>query len=70
MIKEYYTAKEIAIKTNRCLSSAYDLINRLNKEMVQKYPNMIVLEKRIPIWYWDEITKKPKDIGDDNNEKN
>lgn len=57
MEKEYYGAKEIAKITGRCLSSAYELIDYLNNEMIKKYPNVMEIHARIPIWYWNEITK-------------
>lgn len=54
---EYYNAKQIATIIGKGLTCAYDLINELNEEMKIKYPNIKIIKHRIPIWYWEEITK-------------
>ena len=55
--KEYYSAKDIAKKLDCCLSTAYEKIEDLNQLLIQKYPNIVIFEKKIPIWFWNECTK-------------
>lgn len=54
---EYYNAKEIKEKIGCCLSKAYELIDSLNKCLKEEYPRLIVIEHKVPIWYWDIKTK-------------
>ncbi len=56
--KEYYSAKDIAIIRGICRSSAYKEIEEMNIEMKQEYPNIKIFDNYIPIWYWNEKTRK------------
>lgn len=66
MEKMYYAPSDIMRILERSDSYARRLISRLNKSMKEQYPNIMVIENRIPIWYWEEITKPTK--GNEENE--
>lgn len=66
MEKMYYAPSDIMRILERSDSYARRLISRLNKSMKEQYPNIMVIENRIPIWYWEEITKPMK--GNEENE--
>ena len=55
--KEYYSAKDIAKKLDCCLSTAYEKIEDLNQLLIQKYPNIVIFEKKIPIWFMNVLNQ-------------
>lgn len=59
---EYYSAKDIAAKLGCCLSKAYVYIDKLNKTLKKEYPNLVIIEHKIPIWYWEQKTKPVMDM--------
>ena len=58
MKKEYYSAKDIADILGCCLATSYETINKLNKLLQEKYPNVIIMKNKIPIWFWNICTKR------------
>lgn len=66
MEKMYYSPKDVRQMTDRSDDYARRLIVKLNKSMIEEYPNLMVMENRIPIWYWEKITKPLK--GNEENE--
>ena len=62
---DYYTAKDIMKKTGFKESKAYSVIANLNKQLELEYPNVLRFNAKIPVWYWDEKTGKPKEVKKD-----
>lgn len=57
---KYYNAKQIAEMTGYSLSNAHKIIQNLNEELKEKYPNQIIFQGKIPIWFWEEKTEPHK----------
>lgn len=62
---DYYSAKEIMQKTGYKESKAYSLIANLNKQLKIEYPNILRFNAKIPVWYWEEKTGKPKEANNE-----
>ena len=62
---DYYSAKEIMQKTGYKESKAYSLIASLNKQLKTEYPNVLRFNAKIPVWYWEEKTGKPKEANNE-----
>lgn len=58
----YYSANDIMEKTGYKKNKAYEVIRYLNKRLETEYPSVLRFNGRIPSWYWDEKTSKPKEI--------
>lgn len=54
---EYYTPQDIKNILNCSTSTAYKWITKINEQLKKDYPNIIIFKTRIPIWYWNLITK-------------
>lgn len=63
---EYYTAKDVKEKVGCCLSKSYELIDKLNKTLKEEYPQVIVVDHKIPIWYWNYKTNPSKEVINEN----
>ena len=57
---KYYNAKQISEMTGLALSTARHKIQILNEELKEKYPNQIIFQGKIPIWFWEEKTEPNK----------
>lgn len=58
---DYYSAKDIMEKTGYKESKVYEVIRNLNNKLKIEYPNVLRFNAKIPVWYWDEKTSKPKE---------
>lgn len=67
--QEYYTVKDIAVALGVCKTTAYKEIDNMNQDLKKEYPNIRIFEHRIPIWYWDEKTKKINNNLNENTEE-
>lgn len=56
--KEYYSAKEVTKIIGCCQSKAYDLIASLNKQLKKEYPEKYIIDRKIPIWFFDLKIRK------------
>lgn len=63
---KYYTSKDIQEITGCGQAKCYAIIAELNKKLQKEYPGTIVLEAKVPIWYFN---KKLLCEGEPNNEK-
>lgn len=59
-MKEYYCFQDIMTLTGFKKAKSNDLISRLNSLLKQEYPNVLIINGRIPIWFWEEKTKPTK----------
>ncbi len=57
---KYYNAHQIAEIIGYALSTARHKIQILNEELKEKYPNQIIFQEKIPIWFWEEKTEPNK----------
>lgn len=62
--KDYYQCEDIQIIIDCKKSYAYELISKLRKSFIKEYPNAIVMQGRIPIWYFEEKMMNKKSEGD------
>lgn len=54
-MKEYYSARDIKQITGCGTTKSYDLINKLQEMFKKEYPNAIMIQAKIPIWYFEKI---------------
>lgn len=54
---EFYTVKEIMKQTGYGRSKCYDLIYKLNEELKEKYPGIVVYSGRVLKRHWNEQFK-------------
>lgn len=57
---KYYNAHQIAEITGYSYKTAQKKIQILNEELKEKYPNQIIFQGKIPIWFWEEKTEPNK----------
>ena len=66
-MKDYYNAKDVQQVTGASKSLAYEIIKKLQEKFAKKYPEAIILQGKIPKWYFEEIMMNKK--GGEINEK-
>ena len=59
-MKDYYNAKDVQKITDCSMSLAYAVIRKLRKMFEQEYPQTILIQGRIPIWYFEKIMMNKK----------
>lgn len=50
-----YGAKEVSLLTSKSKSSAYELINKLQKEFLKEDNTRIIINGKIPINYFNKV---------------
>ena len=66
-MKDYYNAKDVQQVTGVSKSLAYEIIKKLQEKFSKKYPESIILQGKIPKWYFEEVMMNKK--GGEINEK-
>ncbi len=64
---KFYTVKDVIEITGLGKSASYSLIKKLNKKLEREYPGTIVINAKIPKWYFNEkvmIDSKSKETQD------
>ncbi len=56
-MKSYYNAKDIQQIVGISQGKAYDIVRKLKATFEKEYPNVITIQGRIPIWYFEEKMK-------------
>lgn len=56
-IKDYYNAKDIQKITDCSKSLAYEIIRKLREKFEKEYPDVITIQGKIPIWYFEKSMK-------------
>lgn len=59
-MKEYYCIQDIMTITGFKKTKSSNLIIKLNELLKNEYPNVLIINERIPIWFWEEKTKPIK----------
>ena len=54
-MKEYYSAKDIQKIIGCGSTKSYDIVNKLQQSFKKEYPNTIIIQAKIPIWYFEKI---------------
>jgi len=62
-MKDYYNAKDVMQITGASQNLAYSIIRRLRESFSKKYPNAILIQAKIPIWYFEEVMMNKKKEG-------
>lgn len=57
-MKEYYNSKDIMTITGFKRTKSSYLIKEFNENLKNEYPNIIIINGRVPIWYWKLKTQK------------
>lgn len=52
-------------KTGYKASKVYQILANLNKQLKIEYPNILRFNAKIPVWYWEEKTGKPKEVNNE-----
>lgn len=62
-MKNYYNAKDVQAITGCSKSLAYEIIAKLRKKFSDEYPDVITIQGKIPIWYFEKnmMNKKGSD---------
>lgn len=56
-MKEYYCFQDIMNLTGFKKTKSTDLIVKLNELLKNEHPNVLIINGRVPIWFWEEKTK-------------
>lgn len=59
-MKEYYCFQDIMNLTGFKKTKSTDLIVKLNELLKNEHPNVLIINGRVPIWFWEEKTKPTK----------
>ena len=54
MEKEFYNADDIKCLTGKSLTTAYEIIKKLQEDFKKENPNYYFYGRNIPIWYFNE----------------
>lgn len=62
-MKDYYNAKDVQTITGCSKSLAYEIIAKLRGTFSEEYPDVITIQGKIPIWYFEKkmMNKKGSD---------
>lgn len=66
---KFYTVKDVIEITGLGKSASYSLIKKLNKKLEREYPGTIVINAKIPKWYFNEkiMIDSKKETGEIQN---
>ncbi len=53
-MKDYYNAKDVQKITECSQSLAYEIIRKLRESFANEYPEAILIQGKIPIWYFEK----------------
>ena len=67
-MKDYYNAKDVQQITGASKSLAYEIIKKLQYKFAKKYPESIMIQGKIPRWFFEETMMNKK--GGETDEKN
>lgn len=67
-MKDYYNAKDVQQITGASKSLAYEIIKKLQYKFAKKYPESIMIQGKIPRWFFEETMMNKK--GGEADEKN
>ena len=54
-MKEYYDAKDIKNIVGCGTTKTYDIIKKLQESFQKEFPNSMMVQAKIPIWYFEKI---------------
>ncbi len=57
---DYYTAKDIQTITGVKQTLSYDILNKLQKKFSKEYPDAIIIQGKIPKWFFEKIMHNKK----------
>ena len=66
-MKDYYNAKDVQQITGASKSLAYEIIKKLQYKFAKKYPESIMIQGKIPRWFFEETMMNKK--GGETDEK-
>lgn len=54
-VKEYYNVNDVKQIIGCGKSYAYEIISKLKERFSKEYPDAIVINGKIPIWYFEKV---------------
>lgn len=64
---DYYNAEDIVDRTGCSKSFSYDIIRKLQESFIKDFPDGIIIQGRIPIWYFEEKMHNKKSASNTEN---